>query len=171
MKKILLTLILTFGAAGVASAQVAIDATTLTTTMTVATDVITIGSATCTGCTFGSGTVIYVDNEAMVVRSSYVSGTTNIPVLRAQLGTKRSPHSSSVLAVAKVVFVGPPNRFHGGSGTGDLTGDPPLGSCAPRTQWQFLPWINVNNGVEWVCDGQDWRALVNYNVNGTGPSR
>lgn len=150
-------------------AQQTIDSTTLTTTMTASQLFVTIGSVTCTNCTINSNTVIYIDMEAMCVNGSYTSGTT-LPITRGCLGTRAAAHVSAALAVNTVVWYGPANRFHTSGGDPNAA-DPPQGFCGPRTQWPFLPWINVNNGREWICDNLNWRYVIPFNVNGTGPSR
>ncbi len=163
MKTLCITLGLVFALAGVSSAQIAVDNTTLTTTITAADRVVVLGSVTCTGCTFGPGAVIFIDSEAMRVAGSYVSGTT-VPILRAQFGTKAAAHLTSIPPYgAQVVYYGPAIRFP--------TVDPSPGSCRPRTQWQFLPWINVTNGLFWLCDNYNWRSLSLVTFNNVAPSR
>lgn len=142
-----------------ASAQVLINNTTLSTAITSTTQrTINIASATCTGCTFGPDTLIYVDNEAMRVTGAYVSGITNIPVTRGTDGTMAGVHAASA-----VVLLGPGARFHGAAGSGMVNGDPPTGACV-RNQQQFLPWVNVTTGYVWTCDSAVWRATVNTSV-------
>jgi hypothetical protein len=165
MNKIILALVLVFALAGVSSAQTTINNTTLTNAITATTTVVTIASATCTACTFGPGTLLYIDNEALTVGGGYVSGTTNIPVLRGQASTRPAAH-----AAASVVFVGPPQRFHTSAGAGIPGGDPPIGACTRASQ-QFLPWINTTTGAFWTCDNYNWRVLYNYQINNVAASR
>lgn len=144
--------------AGTASAQSTINSTTFSSAVTsVTTNLINLTSVTCTGCTFGSGTWVYADQELMVVTGAYVSGTTNIPVVRARGNTVPSFHSATVK-----VFVGPATRFQ--------SVDPPYGACL-KTNVAFLPWININNGYRWTCDNgaatlstQQWRAAVPWTL-------
>lgn len=147
-----------------AAAQVAINNTTLSAAVTATATNITVASVTCTGCSINSNTVVYVDSEAMCVTGAYVSGTT-LPVTRGCLGTKAAAHQINNVATnaLNVVFIGPANRFQ--------AGDPPMGACGPRTSLAFLPWISLQTGVVWTCDNYNWRALYNWNVNGTSPSR
>ncbi len=123
---------------------------------------VSLTAITCTGCTFGNQTIIFVDREAMQVTGAFVSGATNIPVTRGALGTIPSPHNTSA-----TVFLGPPARFHTQAGGSLQGGDPPFGSCV-RTAQLFLPWINLITGNVWSCDlsgkwiGTNSTALV-YN--------
>lgn len=149
------------------AAQTTIDNTVFTTAVSSTTaNTVSISSATCTSCTFGSGTWLYVDQELMIVTGQYVSGTTNIPVLRGQRNTYPSFHTTTA-----VVWVGPPGRFRvtdpvplgGGTNTGSI------GACN-KTQIGWYPWINISNGYRWLCDnGQNavtailWRAAVVFN--------
>lgn len=141
------------------SAQVTINSTTFSTAVTATDTTVSLTATTCTGCTFGAGTNIWVDGETMVVAGSYTSGSTNVPVLRTN---QRANHNT-----AAVVFLGPAGRFQ--------SVDPPAGACI-KTTLAFHPWLNRTNGYEWICDnGQsivtavNWRALVPYTL--TGPSR
>ncbi len=155
-----------------AAAQITIDSTTLSAAITATSTNVTIGATTCTTCgtTQFSNYIVYIDSEALCPTGAWNGVTTTIPVTRGCLGTVAAPHSVSKLGVNTVVFLGPAQRFHQGSVSFPGSGDPPLGACT-KTNYQYLPWINVSNGIEWVCDNVNWRALVNYNVNGTAPSR
>lgn len=155
-------LALTF--APTAQAQVVINNTTLSAAVTsTSQSVVTLAAVTCTGCTFGPGTVVYVvglgargSREAMIVSGQYSAGggALAVPVLRGQLGTVASVHVN-----ASVVYVGPPNRFHlatvGTPGSGD-----PAGNCTRATQ-PFLPWINILSGNVWNCDGSNQWVGIN----------
>jgi hypothetical protein len=149
-------------------AQSTINNTTLSAAMTAVQNFVTIGSVTCTGCTVGRDTIIYVDSEALCVNASYTSGTT-LPVTRGCLGTKATAHAINLptTIALNVVFIGPPKRFQDGAFG---TGDPPAGACV-RAQIAFLPWINMKTGALWTCDGYNWRALYNWNINGTSATR
>lgn len=151
-KSILFALAVVLLATG-AQAQTLIDNTTFSAALTgIGTQaspyekVVSLTATTCTGCTFGAGTMIYVGHEAMTVAGSYVSGTTNIPVNRGVYGTPAGPHSTS-----EVVFVGPPVRFKGVGATSPQLGDPSGASCS-KTNYAYMPWINISNGNVWVCD-------------------
>lgn len=145
-----------------ASAQVSIDSPTLSAAVAPNATQITLSSVTCTGCTFGPGTTIYVDTEQMLVGPNYVSGTT-VPVIRTK--------ASAAHVNAAVVFVGPGNRFQ--------SADPPVGACNKVTQGNgFYPWINIQTGAEWLCDnGQNaytaviWRVLYPYAIGTQAASR
>lgn len=143
-------------------AQVAINNTTLTAAMTVDQKFVQVAAVTCTGCVIDGNAVVFVDSEAMCVNSSYVSGLT-LPVTRGCLGTKAAAHGINLATSISlnVVFIGPAKRFN--------DGDPPVGQCT-RTSLAFLPWINVRNGAVWTCD-TGWRALYNFMINATAPSR
>lgn len=151
MKKILVLVMLALAGAINAQAQTLIDNSTLSSAVATTDTVISMGSVTCTGCTFGYDTLIYVDLEAMRVERSYVSGATNIPVRRATDGTKLASHKSGA-----VTQYGPGQRFY--------QADPKIGTCGPRSSQLYLPWINVNNGKVWTCDGNPnvWRSTVIY---------
>jgi len=149
-------------------AQVAINNTTLSAAMTISQTFVTLASVTCTGCTIDQNTVIYVDSEAMCVNGSYVSGTT-LPVTRGCLGTKAAAHAINlpVTNSLNVVFIGPAIRFQQGV---NGSGGPAMGACQ-RSAIRFLPWVDVTSGIVYTCDNYNWRALYNWNVNGTSPSR
>lgn len=147
-----------------ASAQTLIDNTTLSAAISTPNastpqpaTTVSIASVTCTGCTFGRETVLYVDLEVMQVTAGYTSGTTGIPVTRGAMGTRAAAHAN-----ASVVFVGPPARFHQSAGFPN-GGDPPAGLCVPTSDYQgFRPWVNVSTGGVWVCDGNPLRWRVTY---------
>lgn len=155
-----------------ASAQTTIDNTTLSAAIatpqaanTNAATTVSLASVTCTGCTFGRDTVLYIDLEALQVTAAYTSGTTGIPVTRGAFGTRAAAHKN-----AAVVFVGPPVRFHMSSQVNG--GDPPAGLCVlPGDYLGFRPWVNVNSGGSWVCDGNPAVWRVTYIVNRSDNSR
>ncbi len=146
-----------------ASAQTTINSTTLSAAVGLNDSTVSIVSATCTSCTFGSGTTLYVDTEQMIVAGSYVSGVSNIPVIRQ----KQAAHVSGA-----TVFLGPATRF--------AKSDPPPGACNKSVQNVngFYPWFNLNTGAEWLCDnGQTiftavlWRVLYPYAIGTQAASR
>lgn len=166
--------------ASVSQAQTLINNTTLSAAVTsTSQNTVQLAAVTCTGCTFGPGTVLYVvglggggvnasgSREAMVVTGAYSAGSGSlvVPVLRGQMGTVAAVHVN-----ASVVYVGPPNRFHlatvGTPGNGD-----PQGPCGTRASQPFLPWINVLSGNVWNCDlSGSWyginSAKLTYNSSG-----
>ncbi len=146
-----------------AFAQTTINSTTLSAAVSPTATTVSIGSASCTGCTFGAGTTLYVDTEQIIVAGSYTSGTSNIPVIRQ----RNEAHVSGA-----TVFVGPANRF--------AKADPPIGACNKVVQNVngFYPWFNMLTGGEWLCDnGQNaytavlWRVLYPYAIGTQAASR
>jgi hypothetical protein len=112
-----------------ASAQTALNETTLAAAVTSSQNFVQVTSAT--GVVAGGG--LYVDREYMTVGSSYTSGTT-VPVLRR--GTAVS-HAASV-----PVLIGPAIAF----GTRDYDG-----SCVPTAE-SHMPRVNTANGNIWDCN-------------------
>lgn len=129
----------------------------ITTTQTTFSSAVTTTTATQVTLTSGTGVVvptagangsfIYVDTEAMQIRS-LVSGTT-YNVQRGVLGTKPGTHNT-----VSIVYVG-----NVASGSGDssrpFTGvfpnsDPALGSCTPSAQ-AYLPVVVPATGRVWTC--------------------
>lgn len=145
-------LILVLALPAVASAQTATDSTTLAAAvLTDSTTSISLTSVTCTSCTFGRDTLIYVDREAMRVTGAYVSGATGIPVTRGTDGTTAATHTT-----AAVVWLGPAIRFASGPGAGSFTGmratTGPSGQCT-RTTLGSVPYINITTGAVYDCLG------------------
>lgn len=110
MKRILSALflaILAAGAFGLSSytpaleAQATITPTTLSSAVLLTDSQIVVASAT----GFAANYTVVIDGEAMIVKSSYVSGTT-IPVTRAVQGTAQQAHATST-----PVYFGPSNYF------------------------------------------------------------
>lgn len=149
-----LALALLCGFAAPSSAQLLINETTLSSGITTSgQNVIALTAVTCTGCTFGPDTLIYVEREAMRVTGQYSagSGTLTVQVRRGSDGTLAAPHAN-----AAIVWYGPANRFHIVTPGSGANGDP-AGACGflptPRANQPFLPWINVLTGNVWNCDG------------------
>lgn len=111
-----------------ASAQTALNETTLSAAVTATQNFVTVASAT--GIADGVG--IYVDREYMTVAASWTSGTT-IPVVRSGAATA---HASGV-----PVFIAPALAF---------TNTDRSGSCTAANE-RYLPQINVSNGNIWDC--------------------
>lgn len=132
-------------------AQQTIDNTTLSAAMSDTARTLTLAATTCTTCTFGPDILIYVDQEAMRVTGQYVSGST-VPVTRGTDGTraKVGNHASGA-----VVLYGPADRFK--------AVDPTPGACT-RSSQQWLPWMNISNGLSWSCDNVNWYATNNYAI-------
>ena len=149
-----------------AQAQTTIDSTTLSAAVSPTATVITLGSVTCTSCTFAPGIRIFVDLELMQVAGSYTSGTT-VPVTRGVDATPISAHVSGA-----VVYLGPGSRFR--------NIDPPIGACNKVIQNAsgYYPWFNIKTGGEWLCDnGQNaftavkWRVVYPYVIGTQAASR
>ena len=104
--------------------------------------------AAATGNVYGaqSGTLLFVDDEAMLVTG--VNGK-NISVVRGYDGTIGATH-----VVNSVVWVGTPNQFFE---------TPPTGSCTAANT--VNPYINVHTGEFWLCDSGSGNWL---NVFSTG---
>lgn len=82
-------------------------------------------------------TVLYVDGEAMGVLT--VNSTTKaVTVLRGQYGTKVFAHASGAM-----VLVGQTSQFQ--------AIDPPVGAACTAASTVATPWVNVNNGNQWLC--------------------
>lgn len=143
------------------SAQTTIDQPTLSALVNPGDTSIKLSSVTCTNCTFGPGTKIYVDLEEMEVAGTYVTGTT-VPVIR----TMQAAHAN-----AAVASIGPAPRFH--------LSDPPIGPCNKTLQSNgFYPWINLKTGAEWFCDNGSttvyasaWRVVYPYLLGTVAASR
>lgn len=120
-------------------AQTALTNTTLTAAITAGSQR-TIQLASVTGIVapspqVGSGSLIYIDNEAMTV--SAVSGTL-VTVVRGVSGTRATLHASG-----SGVLLGPGNAF--------LAYDP-HGACTAGTGlFLYSPIVNVNTGNQWLC--------------------
>lgn len=99
-------------------------------------DQIKVASAT----GISAGTLLYVDREAMRVKSSYVSGTT-IPVSRGDSGTLRTTHASG-----RTVQIGNPEWFQRSE---------MAGSCTLASLYVH-PWINLVTGNQWECLSSQW---------------
>lgn len=163
MKTLRLTLALALSLLAVsASAQVTINSTTLSSAVSPTASQVVLASVTCTGCTFGSGTTLFVNTEQMIVAGTYVTGTT-VPVIRQ----KAAAHPSGA-----TVFLGPANRFQ--------KNDPPIGACNKSLQGNgYYPWLNLLTGAEWLCDNGSttaytaviWRVLYPYVIGTVAASR
>jgi hypothetical protein len=97
---------------------------------------------------------LYIDGEAMLVMSSYVSGSLNVPVRRAASSTRAALHANGTLAY--VVAPGLQAR------TGMRTYSP-SGVCT-RTNETVLPVINVLSGDLFDCQGSQWGQVFTQYV-------
>lgn len=141
-----------------ASAQSTIDNTTISGAMTATQLTVTVASATCTGCTVGNGTVVYVDAEAMRVVS--VSATSTVfNVTRGTDGTAASAHITGAVA-----WIGPGNRFHASDPVplGNFIG---TGACTQASYGQFKPWISFRSALRWWCDNVNWDPSTSGTAN------
>lgn len=131
-------------------AQAALTPTTLSSAVLVTDVQIVVASAT----GFAANYTVVIDGEAMVIKSSYVSGTT-IPVSRGVQGTAQQAHASS-----SPVYVGPSNYFSAFA--------PSPGPCTSTAE-VALPRIVIQRAVSvYNCSGgssttQTWQQ---YTVNG-----
>lgn len=113
-----------------ASAQTALNETTISTAVTATQNYVVLASAA--GVVAGGG--LYVDREFMRVASSYTSAmSTRVPVVR---GSRSVSHAASV-----PVYVGAAAAFV----TRDYDG-----SCVAASQ-EYSPRINTENGNIWEC--------------------
>ena len=128
-----------------AFAQATLNQTTLSAGATEGQTFVTVTSAS----TMAANDILYVDREAMVIRS--VSGTT-IQVTRGTNGTRATAHP-----VNAVVYSGVPARFY--------TSDPPYGRCTPSNQL-VLPYINVVTGGIFSCRAS---GTINTATSSTPP--
>lgn len=137
-------------------AQATITPTTTTAAITATQTFVPVTSAS----SIAKGYTLVIDDEAMVVLNSYVSGTT-IPVARAQGSTAARAHPSAAL-----VYMGPGNYFS--------AADPPAGLCTaanevalPRivvgTRGVTPPMVSIYNCVGRTAATATWQI---YSQNG-----
>ncbi len=96
-----------------------------------------------------TGSVLFIDREAMLVSRSITS--TTFEVRRGVAGSASGTH-----AAAAAVYIGTPDQFY-------LTD--PIG--VPVSAPQTTPWINTTTGVVWSVAGSSW---VPSAVGGVGGS-
>lgn len=127
---------------GLLSAQVAMTSTTLSVAATVSDQTVTVASATgITAATLKPNTILFVDKEAMRVRT--VSGTL-IGVDRGSEGTPVTAHASGAR-----VWVGPPESFDTGE---------PSGSCTASAE-KYHPRVVVTTGDVYSCMDGEYRKF------------
>ena len=132
-------------------ATVTIDDTTITEPVTSTTqNSIVVASAT----GFAAGNIVFIDKEAMRIRSSYVSGTT-IPVTRGILGTAAQLHQDNAPC-----YCGPAKEFY----HTDVTG------YANTDNEYALPHINVRTGNIYNIVGNQWVQWRNEGYGNDGTS-
>lgn len=145
-----LTLVAALFMAATAFGQTALTQTTLSGALTTSRQ-ITFQVASATGITApsysGSGSLLYVDQEAMAVVSlngSYVT------VQRGAAGTGAATHVSGAM-----VLIGPPNAF--------ISGFDPQGSCTNGSGvFAYSPVINLKTGNQWLCSTVTSKVIPGY---------
>lgn len=112
--------------------------------------IVSLGSATGITQSFNGQpvTFILIGQEVEGILTVIPGQTTIFNVLRAQMGTKASPHPSGDMVLAEVVTP----QFGGFSGSGGLqTVDPPINGGCTASATLATPWVNVNSGAQWLC--------------------
>lgn len=136
----LMLLISALAVAHAASAQTALNSTTLSSAVTATTDTFVLAS----GTNVSAGHLAFVDRELVQIRA--ISSAT-ITVTRGVGGTAAMSHASAAL-----VYTGAPERFYANT---------PSGSCT-RTAEAYLPHIVPSKGDVWDCPvGTGTWALIN----------
>jgi len=127
-----------------ALAQTTVPTTTTSTAVTATAQQITIASVGSGATILQVGSYLFIDWEQILVQSCGATTgsctSTTIQVMRGVGGTRAAPHASG----ATVTY---------GVGAMFQITDPPLGSCALATV-QYLPWINIRTGNQWMCDAR-----------------
>ncbi len=141
MSKLLTSAISVLCLFSLAFGQATMTQTTLSAAVGKSDQYVNVSSAT--GITAGS-TLIYVDKEAMRVRS--LSGT-RVRVFRAQDGTRQDAHASGA-----VVYVGPFNYYS--------HSDPTAGSPCTSAAELVLPRVVVPTGNVWQCTNSLWVLIT-----------
>lgn len=139
--------------ASLATAQTALNSTTLSAAVTgggpysgtsgVFQTQVTVASVTNLTAAFNSSviqSVLYVDREAMGV-VSFNSTTKIVQVLRGYMGTPATPHASGA-----TVLYGPINTL----GANIFFQSDPSGACTAAAT-PSTPYVNVSNGLQWLC--------------------
>ena len=114
---------------------------------------VTLTSITNVTATVETGTVLWIDTEAMdVVTNSVPSSGTTLLVQRGAHGTKAESHASG-----RTVYVGRPNLFQGYDQAGTCWTNS-AGTALPT----ILPWINLTDGYRYQCksDGNWYKSGV-----------
>lgn len=123
-----------------AAAQTSLNQTTLSTAVTdLTTRVIVVASAS--GATANT-TAAYIDGEFLPITAV---SSTSLTVVRGGGATRPRTHAASAL-----VYIGPLVAF---------TTVDPGGSCTSTAQ-QYLPLINISDGVAWNCVSSAWQGFV-----------
>lgn len=132
-----------------AQAQITMTTTTLAVAATATGSPVTVAAST----SVEAGGYLYVDRELMQVASTYVAGSTTVPVLRGVSGTRAAGHpTTSTVYVAK-----PGQQARLGFRTYDLSG-----TCTATSEY-ILPVVNVLTGQVVNCDGSPGKWIV---ING-----
>jgi hypothetical protein len=127
-------------------AQTATTQTTLSAAMTNGDQTITLASSTGVSAAGFNNQVVtglYIDREYITVSANVnAAGTGNVWTVKRGVGGIRSAHLSGAF-----VWVGPPATF-------DLGPNDRVGSCT-RTNFAYLPLIEVRSGTLLDCDGNN----------------
>lgn len=113
---------------------------------------LTVSLASATGITQAFNgqpvTFILVGEEVEGILNTVQGSTTIFNVLRAQMGTKASPHPSGDMVLAQIVTP----QFGGQAGSGGLqTSNPPFNGSCTAANTLATPWVNVNTAEQWLC--------------------
>jgi hypothetical protein len=93
-------------------------------------------------------TFAYVDQELLGILTLISGQTTIFNVLRAQGGTKASPHQSGQMVLLGVVTP----QFGGQAGSGGFQpADPPNNGLCTAANTLATPWVNYVSGEQWLC--------------------
>ena len=126
-------------------ATVTIDETALTTDVTSATaNTVVVVSATGAA----AGNLLFVNGEAMLIRSSYDGSATTIPVTRGVRATRAQTHPSN-----SMVYIGAEREFY----TNDRVGR------AVTADEYALPHINLTNGKVFDIENEWWHERLTQN--------
>lgn len=83
--------------------------------------------------------IVFPGVKPEAARIVAINGTV-MTVIRGVSGTADADHASS-----SRVFTGPEQRFQ--------RVDPDTGGACTRANIQYLPWVNLQNGMVWTCNG------------------
>lgn len=146
-----------------AEAQTTINSTTLNVaiTDTNATNLISLASIGSGATAVVAGNVIYVDGEAMTVRTTPTSAS-QVSVVRHQLSTPGQTH-----AVNSYVLYGPSQAFVSGK-----FGVPFYGGSCTASNYLFSPVIDVINGLVGKCQDSNWQwYTISPQISGGRPHK
>ena len=162
LKKLFSLVLLVLGAAVCANAQTALTQTTLAAAVTsgpsggasgiTGSYQTTISLTSATGVQNAQNgqpiTFAYVDQELFGILQPITGSTTIFNVLRAQQGTKASPHASGAMVLIQVITP----QFGGFTGSGGFQPvDPPINGNCTAASTLVTPWVNVISSAQWLC--------------------